>query len=110
MVDSQAKPIYHKDIQAVLMQVFGIELKDQKQSDAIKYRVPVEAMAELDRMIYRRAVGRKIQPPQALFRAIGKLAQAAPVHVLPRREGIPLDSLDKMAERLESHARGLLQV
>lgn len=78
-----------------------------EQSGEIEHQVPVSAMAELDRMIYRRAVGTRIQPPQALFRAVAKLAQAAPVHLLPQGNGLPLSGLDQLAERVESHVRVL---
>lgn len=67
-----------------------------------------EAMARLDSMVYRRRIGMDIQPQPSLFRAIAKLAQLAPVHLLIRKEGRPLALLDRMAEQVETHARGLL--
>ncbi len=64
---------------------------------------PVNAMAVLNRMIYRRAVGSRIQPKAALFQSIGRLAQI-PVYQVNRRKGAPLDTLDRFAAMIEAHA------
>jgi hypothetical protein len=78
-------------------------------SGTIEHRPTTAAMAALDRMIYRRVVGMKIQAQQALFGSIVKLAQAAPVHRIAQQRGLPLTLLDQLAERVESHALGLLE-
>jgi hypothetical protein len=67
---------------------------------------PAMAMAQLDKMIFRRVVGRRIQPGSALFQSITRLAQTAPVHLLSRHKALPLSGLDAFAERVEAHARG----
>lgn len=68
---------------------------------------PAKALSKLDRMIYRRMIGRNIQPAQTLFSSIGRLAQAAPVYALHRHQSAPLDELDQLAERIENHVRGM---
>jgi hypothetical protein len=65
------------------------------------------ALAQLDRAIYRRKAGAIIQTHAALFRALSRLAQAAPVHVLPVEKGLPLSELDRLAGRVESHVLNL---
>lgn len=65
------------------------------------------AMTMLDKMLYRRAIGRKIQSAQTLFTSIARLAQIAPIYSLHRHKSAPLDGLEQLAERIESHARRL---
>lgn len=74
------------------------------KSCAIDRAAPETAMALLDRMIYRRAVGMKIQPPPALFLGLSKLARIAPVYRLRRAEDPSLHRLDDLAEQIEAHA------
>lgn len=71
---------------------------------AIERTSPAMAMTLLDRMIYRRAVGMKIQSRQSLFLALSTLAGLAPVYRLRRESGLSLDHLDSLAERVEAHA------
>lgn len=65
---------------------------------------PVEAMAALNQMIYRRGVGSRIQSKAALFQSIGRLAQTAPVYRVNRFKGASLDTLDNFAAMIEGHA------
>jgi hypothetical protein len=78
-----------------------------EQSGEIERLAHAKAMAHLDRMIYRRSIGMKIQPVHVLFKAVARLAQAAPVYLLPLSRGLPLSGLDRLAERVESHAQQL---
>lgn len=65
---------------------------------------PVEAMAALNNMIYRRRAGSRIQSQASLFHSIGRLAQATPVYLVNRFKGASLDTLDRFAAMIESHA------
>lgn len=67
----------------------------------------VKAMTMLDKMLYRRAIGRKIQPAQTLFTTIARLTQVAPIYSLHRHKSAPLDELEQLAGLIESHVRGL---
>lgn len=69
----------------------------------------VQAMALINRMIYRRAIGSRIQSAPAIFSAIAGLAKTIPVHVLPLGPRAPLADLGALAERLEGHARQLMR-
>ena len=69
----------------------------------------VQSMALINRMIYRRGIGLRIQSSPALFSAVTALAKAAPLHTLPLGPRAPLADLGKLAERLESHARALMR-
>ena len=68
---------------------------------------PANSVAQLDRMIYRRAFGKKIQPPRALFASLTKLSQSAPVFALTRNKETPVSQIDSLAEKIESHVLGL---
>lgn len=74
---------------------------------AIERAAPAMAMSLLDRMIYRRAIGMKIQLPQALFLGLSKLVRLAPVYQLRRAEDPSLRHLDALAEHVEAHAAAL---
>lgn len=74
---------------------------------AMERAAPALAMNLLDRMIYRRAVGMKIQPQRALFLGLSKLAALAPVYQLRRVEDPSLRHLDNLAEHVEAHAASL---
>lgn len=65
---------------------------------------PVEAMAALNSMIYRRRVGSRIQSQASLFRSIGRLAHATPVYLVHRFKGASLDTLGSFAAMIENHA------
>ncbi|HZX31481.1 MAG TPA: hypothetical protein VFF03_09030 [Rhodocyclaceae bacterium] len=69
---------------------------------------PAKAMGQLNSMIYRRAVGMRIQPQPTLFRSLARLAQLAPVHHLHRLEGQSLRTLNQMAAEVEAHAFSVL--
>lgn len=78
---------------------------DKRINDvAIERASPATAMTLLDRMIYRRAVGMRIQSRKSLFLALSTLAGLAPVYRLRRESGLSLDHLDSLAERVEAHA------
>ncbi len=88
--------------------VYLLSTRKARQSDDIERADPALAIARLDRMVYRRAIGLHIQPRQALFHALSRLMQTATVHLLPRDEAKPTpERLDRLAERVETHARGL---
>lgn len=69
----------------------------------------VQSMALINRMIYRRGIGLRIQSSSAIFSAVTALAKAAPLHTLPLGPRAPLADLGKLAERLENHARALMR-
>jgi hypothetical protein len=80
-----------------------------KQSRELRMQDTAIALAQLDRAIYRRKAGATIQTPAILFRALSRLAQAAPVFVLPLEKGLHLSELDRLAGRVESHVLNLTQ-
>lgn len=88
--------------------IYILRVKGGKaRPEGIENTSPATALAHLDHMIYRRLLGSTIQPKTALFSALAKLAQQAPVHLLIRKEGRSLSLLDQMAAQVEAHARTL---
>jgi len=78
-----------------------------EQAGDIQPQQTVNSVVLLNKMIYRRGVGMKVQAPQAILGAIARLVQAAPVFLLPLGKGLPLADLGLLAERVEAHALGL---
>ena len=68
---------------------------------------PATSVAHLDKMIYRRAAGKRIQPPRDLFVSLTRLSQAAPVFSLIRHKETSLSRLNELAEMVEAHFLGL---
>lgn len=74
---------------------------------ALERLAPAVSMAQLDKMIYRRMAGKKIQSPRALFASLARLSQSAPVFALTRNKETPLSHIGSLAEKIESHVLGL---
>lgn len=85
-------------------------LGDQQSEQTVEMRRQGAAasVALIDKMIYRRGVGMRIQPKAAMLGSIARLVQNVPVYRLPSENGKPLVGLGRLAERVESHVLGML--